>query len=769
MLFGLLVATLLPVSAWAQQGVVAGKVSIEGKPLELASVALYSSRGDSLIDGTITDKEGVYRISCPDSGLYRLQASYVSLTPIDTVIRVSTISEQLRVDFAFVATSKVLDEVVVRGNRAPDLIGRSSYTFTTEQRKQARQVHDLLLMLPAVKADVRTGNVVSAMGESAPVIMLNGVRSSNDEIKTIPTNKIVRVDYYDLAPLRYHTTSAVIDVITKPLDNGHTGGIDLSAAPLATDASGSLYYNYNQGAHRVGVYARGFYRNTRKGRETTERLSYDADRHYDFAYDRNERFGASAYSVQGQYSYSQPGVRTFLVSLSGLYDLYGSKSDFTVEASEGNRVGASNSRSGAFTPVLDLYYDRRYSSGARLYANVVGTLNRVSEHLDNQEGGVSGETVLEDHLSVHNNKASMIAQVEYLQPLKNFALRYGLHGMYSTSDFTIDGHNAPQVHDNQRQYRQQIYLSMEGQLGRLVYYLRPMATMTYASPHYEYPEREVHWYFTPTVVMMYPVAKGQQLRLQLSAYNSVPNLAQTTSEMRKLHDRFYFRNNPDLKGSYTGSAYLRYTLSSDKVELANSLYGRITHLPMITEFVQDHIDGTSAVVQQLNNGKAEYYAWNKVELSYKPLGNELIAVQLFATPMYDRYELSQGVSRSLWSLRAGLNLSSSYKGLAVQAGVELPHKSLSSYFVDYSGWYSSLGAAYYYKQWGFRLSLENMFVPERGTTTDFSLPYYQGKTTYTMRDNYWKIALGVSYSFSIGKEYRLSRELENEDSDSGRM
>lgn len=134
MLFGLLVATLLPVSAWAQQGVVAGKVSIEGKPLELASVALYSSRGDSLIDGTITDKEGVYRISCPDSGLYRLQASYVSLTPIDTVIRVSTISEQLRVDFAFVATSKVLDEVVVRGNRAPDLIGRSSYTFTTEQR-----------------------------------------------------------------------------------------------------------------------------------------------------------------------------------------------------------------------------------------------------------------------------------------------------------------------------------------------------------------------------------------------------------------------------------------------------------------------------------------------------------------------------------------------------------------------------------------------------------------------------------------------------------
>ena len=44
MLFGLLVATLLPVSAWAQQGVVAGKVSLEGKPLELASVALYSSR-----------------------------------------------------------------------------------------------------------------------------------------------------------------------------------------------------------------------------------------------------------------------------------------------------------------------------------------------------------------------------------------------------------------------------------------------------------------------------------------------------------------------------------------------------------------------------------------------------------------------------------------------------------------------------------------------------------------------------------------------------
>ena len=57
-------------------------------------------------------------------------------------------------------------------------------------------------------------------------ILLNGISASDIDLKGIPANKIVKVEYYNIPPARYADAGTLINVITKKLDNGVNAGVE---------------------------------------------------------------------------------------------------------------------------------------------------------------------------------------------------------------------------------------------------------------------------------------------------------------------------------------------------------------------------------------------------------------------------------------------------------------------------------------------------------------------------------------------------------------
>ena len=71
---------------FAQKGTVSGKVidSVNGQPLEYASVAVYNATDSMLINGTITNGSGNFKIEKLKSSLYYIRVQFLGYETMQT-------------------------------------------------------------------------------------------------------------------------------------------------------------------------------------------------------------------------------------------------------------------------------------------------------------------------------------------------------------------------------------------------------------------------------------------------------------------------------------------------------------------------------------------------------------------------------------------------------------------------------------------------------------------------------------------------------------
>lgn len=767
----------------AQTGVVQGYVQAGSQPLEFATVAVYSTTSQEqtttqeyLINGTYTDRSGQYRIENLTWGTYRIVASTIGYQEAEQVITIDSLHPSVKASFNLIIADQQLSEVVVQAQRK-DGVGKRAFRFDKEQKKRASKIQDLACSLPRLKSDPVSGRIVSASGEGAPLILLNGVISSEEEIKMIPPGKVIRIDYYDLPPIRLNTTGSVIDIITAPLDNGHSGGFELGTVPLATDAIGRAYYGYNRGRHRIKFFANGFYRNTRLGREEDQETSYTADNvPYSFVYNKKEKFRTLSQTFKGTYSYTQPGKQTFHASIIGTYDDFKGSTKLSSLFSSGiqkvSRTGETKNSSTIFTPVVDLYYSRSFANNSVLYTNVVFTQNSVRQEMDTYERTSLPSTSnnYQEQLWAENDKSSIITQIDYALPVHKMWLRTGLQGMYSQALFRIKGSSLSlPVRDLQRQYRQRVYATLEGNLSKLSFRVAPALSLAYASAHDQQPQGSFFFFFTPTAQILYTPGGSHRLRLNVEANNYVPELGQTTRVIRQIREGLYYRNNPDLNNSYRLNSRLRYSWNNQYIDTEATFSYTKIYNDLIVQFSKESVNGKEVVVQHPDNAQHFQQIEQKIEVAIMPLGNETLAIRFYARPRHQQYLYKEHTQESLFSIPMGSSIAYRYRRWGIQADCSFPHKVLRSSFVSTSDWYSAVATFYNYKNWSFRLSLENLFRKEQTTSENHKNLLVQEKINTQMHDNFWRLGIGISYDFSIGKEFNSSKNLDNEDTDKGSL
>ncbi len=751
----------------------------EGTPAEMALVALHAdSVTANPVRFTYTDKSGFYvlNIEPPYAKQYLVEVCYVGFEAVVKTIPTDSIAGISRRDFNLAKESKTVEMDAVRVSALRKVgINRQSYSFSSAQMREAKTSFNLALLLPELKL-AGNGEIASAIGGEPPLILINGHHGTMQELRSIPASKIVHIDYFDVAPERYNTTKPVIDVITKPLDDGHHAGFEVYTAPLMSDVSGRIYYNYNSGGHQFKLFSKGFFRKLRKGRIGEEITDYTTWRQNRYEVEGLSKFTSSNAFLKLSYSYNEPKKQFLEVFYSGRWDQFSNPNTYEGLVLLGNnrqqRRGTQLSNNGSLVHVVDLYYDHYFAKrNDKLTANVVYTnANSYTKYAAHEYLiAAKEEGVMANDLNAKTDKNSIIAQLDYELPIGKMAFNAGTTLMFSHAKIYINQSDALNAIDQQHQLRDRAYAAWSISRNNFFFRAVPAVNVHYVSSHRGLDQSQVHWTFNPSVSFGWYLPHNSRLRLDLGTQNNIPEFGETTEATIQIREDLYRRNNPMLKNSYDAMAQLSYMWRNAYIAIRSAARYGYTHRFWYVGYGLADIGGRKAMVTQANNGQFSQLAELSLSLSIKPLGDDRLTLSPYAKACYSLFQFTKEKAASGFSFPAGASISFQYQGWGAQGDVSIPYSALSqgSYTKNHES--TSLMGFWGNDSWSIYLALEYMFRAVSYETVSHDVfDLYQWQRT-TEQDEHWKASLTVSYYFSAGNDYRPRRSLENEDTDRGTL
>lgn len=199
--------------------------------------------------------EGNYQFGRQHEGRYQLSIRAMGYkTVCDTVVlRKSSVGRATEVvkDYVLSDDVKQIGAVVVTANNTARYFDRTIYTVTNEDRKTAVTSLDLTAKIAQIRIDHQTDKILSADGNVT--VLVNGVASTERELKAIRPEEVRKMEYYDLPPIKYglNNNNKVINIITKNREDGIYGGVELTHHLTSPWLNDSFYLHYNRGRHQL--------------------------------------------------------------------------------------------------------------------------------------------------------------------------------------------------------------------------------------------------------------------------------------------------------------------------------------------------------------------------------------------------------------------------------------------------------------------------------------------------------------------------------------
>jgi hypothetical protein len=327
-----------------------------------------------------------------------------------------------------------INGVTVEGTRIMNYVDKSIHTFSAEQISQARNIRDLLEHVEDLKIDPVT-NKIKRMDGGSVKILINGIASSDIDLKGIPANKIMRVEYYNIPPARYADAGTLINVITKRMDTGINAGIEARTAITTGFTDDEAYLNLTSGNHQLSLsYSFSLRDYTKRFGEQTydytlqsylpDETSSSSPVHYNYQEKTHDKFGYTWNDPVIKYTYNKPdNIAVQIVATphfnnrhsDGENDIQNISTLNTSEIGEGE----DGSRMSTFGPNLNVYVQKTLPKNQELSIDLVGTYyHNSSKNWDEERSVSNDETWLSDNQEQQNNKYSFIGELAYTKKWK---------------------------------------------------------------------------------------------------------------------------------------------------------------------------------------------------------------------------------------------------------------------------------------------------------------------------------------------------------------
>jgi len=222
-------------------------------PLEYATVLVTRSGTQNIIDGTITDQNGVFKIELPQ-GVYDITFEYLSFKTLkkqninlDNDINLGAI--KLFMDFE--ALENI--EIIAEKTTVEIKLDKKIYNVGKDLTLRGGSVSDVLDNVPSVSVDIE-GNV-ALRGNQSVRILINGKPSglvglnSTDALRQLPAEAIEKVEVITSPSARYDAegTAGILNIILRRSKLLGLNGAIIANMGYPERLGGSANLNYRTG------------------------------------------------------------------------------------------------------------------------------------------------------------------------------------------------------------------------------------------------------------------------------------------------------------------------------------------------------------------------------------------------------------------------------------------------------------------------------------------------------------------------------------------
>ena len=269
----------------APKGKIKGTIADKGskKPLEYATVALYNADDNTLIDGTVTDYLGHFKIDQPEKGEYYLVVTYIGLENNQSEpFKVGEDHNNINLGNIYLKSmANELGEVEVVAKKASVefKIDKKVINVDKQITAEAGTAVDILENVPSVQVDIE-GNV-SLRGSTGFTVLIDGkptILDPSDALRQIPSSSIENIEIITNPSVKYEPDGAtgIINIVTKRnyLD-GFSGIVNLNAG-MYGQYGGDLQLSYRLSKFNF-IFGANLNSRSRPGNVINERQTFDND------------------------------------------------------------------------------------------------------------------------------------------------------------------------------------------------------------------------------------------------------------------------------------------------------------------------------------------------------------------------------------------------------------------------------------------------------------------------------------------------------------
>lgn len=736
----------------------------QNHPVVYANISLLNPSDSTIIGGGVSNEAGDFVIPT-DAYRVIVKCSYVGYKTFSHIYEVGDIGV-----IQMQPAQYAIKGVTIDGTRIMNYVDKSVHTFSAEQIRQARNVRDLLEYVEDLNIDPVSNKLQRVDGNNVK-ILLNGINASDIDLKGIPANKIVKVEYYNIPPARYADAGTLINVITKKLDNGVNAGVEARTAFTTGFTNDEAYFNLTSGNHQLSLsydfslrdYSNRFNERTYDYVLNGEQTHYESHNHDKFGYTWNDPVV--------KYTYNKPDDIALQLTAIPHFLHYHSDGTRSINILTANREikgnGSFNSTENIFGPSINAYVQKTLPHNQELAIDLVGTYYHGDSKNEEKEIDQSdGSYILTDEVKQKNNKYSFIGEMAYTKKWTKNSLSLGYRATLGRSKATISNvlSNYKDYDYSSASYQHYMYAEYNGIWRKLMY--RIGAGVTQVTQDND-NAHDAHWLFTPKLILSSNISKKVNLQWETTSWSTTPTISQLSNNASMVIPGVMTMGNPSLKSynSYRSQLYLKWNLSWLNATIG--LAYEYSDSPISTYYTEREINGTKYVVGMRENANYKSDVGGIVRLNIKPFKNDLLKIylqsyllyQTVSSPIIGHYHhtsipfyYSIDFRKGCWGV--------SYSGNVVS-------KKLSGSYLDAGENRSILTIFWQKKSW--RIYATDIWFLTRSRYSSYTLPtnILQSTSKTWIDDNKSMFVLGFSYDFSSGKNMKLNRKLQNKDTDTG--
>lgn len=755
------------------QIILQGKVcDQQNKAIPFANVALLSAQDSTqIIRSDMTDVQGNYILNNVHPGIYTIVISAISNHSLKEQLnlRMPTATNVLERSFKLETVSYNLSGITIHGNRKQNDIGKHIYIFSDAQIKSARYAADLLSHVEDLTTDLQTGEITRLNG-SAVKILINGINANSTDLKSIPADKILRVVYYTVPPLKYMGSGTVIDVITRNLDTGVTGGVELSHAFTTGFFNDNTYWRFVRGNHQISMEYKVNYRHY------SDRYSSDLYNYYILNKDvsqfftSHERFGYTDHEAQLKYTYIRPEKATFQMTLVPFWETRFNDGNGSIKTSENNQSHKgneiTNERDNVFGPSLDLYFSKKLQKKQELSLDLLGTYYYSRQNKFNfEQEDMSATSILDDRMKQQTRKYSIIGEIAYSRKYMFGELHFGLKSTFARSTSTMQN-----IFSNYQPYEYSanssihyLYGEYSGMLKQIMYQISIGGTNVYENNDITKFNK---FLFTPRIVLARNFGIKHTVQYQLLSNPTIPAITQLSNNSEQITSYLLHTGNPYLKSELNLTHIFSYNLKLNMIDMSVAGVYDCTYHPIVDNYITQYINNRTLVIDKEGNASSFFQIGSFYSLVFKPF-KDLFSIKLYGVCLKQTLNRKNASKVSNWYAPLFYQLSLQNNGWGISYRGAIVSKQIDGSFLKKDENVSQLNVYYQHKSWRLTVGCLWLFTKSKYSQESLKNPIMYHSGNSYINDNQSMFVIGVSWNLQKGKHITLKRKIENKDLDKG--